>query len=96
MDLNLNLAFAEEVARSGQKYRKEILTMPYSVLEGTLQNMTYVPGLHGKETTPYVKSGAQLMPYRSTETVTNTTVFAERTLETYHADVEEEFDPAGV
>ena len=96
MDLDLNLSFAEEVARSGHKYRKEILMMPYNTIEDIVKNMTYVPGLHGKETTPYVKSGAQLMPYRPTETITNTTVFTERTLETFHADVEEEFDPAGV
>lgn len=90
---DLLIAFAEETARSGHRYRKEILTMPKASVYGAIKDMTYVNGLHGKETTVIMKSDAKLIPYNPSQTKTNTTSFAERTLETFHADVEEEFDP---
>ena len=93
-DPQLNIAFAEATQRSGDKFRKEILTMPKAVIAETIKNMTYVNGLHGKETQPIMKSGASLQPYKSTKNANNTVVFAERTLETYLADTLEEFDPA--
>jgi len=93
-DPNLLIAFADATKRSGDKFRSEILTMPKAVIAETIKNMTYVNGLHGKETTPIMKSGAQLMPYKPTKNANNTVVFTERTLETYLSDVMEEFDPA--
>lgn len=92
-EVELTLAFAEETARSGQRYRKEILTMPKASIAEAIKNMTYINGLHGKETTIIMKSGAKLIPYQTKETIANTTTFTERTLETHHADVQEHFDP---
>lgn len=87
------IAFEAETARSGHRYRKEILTMPKASVYRAVKDMTYINGLHGKETTIIMKSDAKLIPYNPKQTKTNTTSFAERTLEAFHADVEEEFDP---
>lgn len=87
------LAFAQETARSGDKYRSEILEMPYVTIEPTVNRMTYVAALQGKETSIYMKSDAQFKPYSNTINPSQSTTFGERTLETFHAHVTEDFDP---
>ena len=87
------LAFAQETARSGDRYRFQILEMPYVTIEPTVNRMTYVAGLQGKETSIYMKSNAQFKPYSNTINPTQSTTFGERTLETFHAHVTEDFDP---
>lgn len=87
------LAFAQETARSGDKYRSQILEMPYVTIEPTVSKMTYVAALQGKETSIYMKSQAEFKPYSNTINPTQSTTFGERTLETFHAHVIEDFDP---
>lgn len=87
------LAFAQETARSGDKYRSQILEMPYVTIEPTVSKMTYVAALQGKETSIYMKSQAEFKPYSNTINPTQSTTFGERTLETFHGHVIEDFDP---
>lgn len=78
---------------SGAKFRKEILAMPVVALSKSLQHMTLRKGVRGDETVGGYDSDAEMRPYVSTKSATDTGKFFGRTLTTYLGDVVEEFDP---
>ncbi len=81
------------LVNSGAKFRKEILAMPIVALEKSLSHMTIRRGVRGDETVGGYNSGAQIRPYVSSKSATDTGEFFGRTLTTYLGDVVEEFDP---
>jgi hypothetical protein len=81
------------LVNSGAKFRKEILAMPVVALEKSLAHMTIRKGIRGDETVGGYDSGAELRPYVSSKSATDTGSFYGRTLTTYLGDVVEEFDP---
>ena len=82
-----------ELLASGQKFRRELLVLPFAVLEEVTQHMTPRYGIQGKETAGTGKSGAQLRPYRPEKGATDTSEIETREIETFLGDVVEEFDP---
>ncbi len=81
------------LVNSGAKFRKEILAMPIVALEKSLSHMTIRRGVRGDETVGGYDSGAEIRPYVSSKSATDTGKFFGRTLTTYLGDVVEEFDP---
>lgn len=91
------LEFRDALVESGHRFRQDFITMPQAVLEDSLKFMTKLTGIHGKETVGKIKSDAQWKPYQiGTYNASNTTSMHPRTIETYHLELIEEFDPATV
>lgn len=91
------LQFRDALVESGHRFSDVFLTMPQAVLEKSLQYMTKLTGIHGKETVGKLKSDAQWKPYQiGTFNPSNTTTAHPRTIETHMLELDEEFDPATV
>lgn len=94
---NSALLFRNALVDSGHQFAKDFLTMPQAVLAKSLKFLNKIAGVHGKITFSKLKSGAQWKPYKYGEfNPSNSTSFHPRTLETFHLELDEEFDPASV
>lgn len=94
---NSALQFRDALVGSGQKFAQDFLTMPQAVLAKSLKFLNKITGVHGKITFAKLKSRAQWKPYKFSEfNPSNSTSFHPRTLETFHLELGEEFDPATV
>lgn len=94
---NSALLFRDALVDSGHQFAKDFLTMPQAVLAKSLKFLNKITGVHGKITFSKLKSGAQWKPYKYGEfNPSNSTSFHPRTLETFHLELDEEFDPASV
>ena len=94
---NSALQFRDALVGSGHQFAKDFLTMPQAVLAKSLKFLNKIAGVHGKITFSKLKSGAQWKPYKYGEfNPSNSTSFHPRTLETFHLELDEEFDPASV
>lgn len=94
---NSALQFRDALVGSGHQFAKDFLTMPQAVLAKSLKFLNKINGVHGKITFSKLKSGAQWKPYKFGEfNPSNSTSFHPRTLETFHLELDEEFDPATV
>lgn len=91
------LQFRDALVGSGHIYAQDFLTMPQAVLAKSLKFLTKITGVHGKLTFTKLKSGAQWKPYKAgVFNPSNSTSFHPRTLETFHLELDEEFDPASI
>ncbi|MBR5215264.1 MAG: hypothetical protein IKV80_03450 [Bacteroidales bacterium] len=94
---NSALLFRNALVDSGHQFAKDFLTMPQAVLAKSLKFLNKIAGVHGKITFSKLKSGARWKPYKYGEfNPSNSTSFHPRTLETFHLELDEEFDPASV
>ena len=94
---NSALQFRDALVGSGHQFAKDFLTMPQAVLAKSLKFLNKITGVHGKLTLSKLKSEAQWKPYKFGEfKPSNSTSFHPRTLETFHLELGEEFDPATV
>lgn len=92
------ITIAQEIARSGDKYRKECLQMPYVVLtkNGTLNYMRSITPLIGKETEGMINPAGDYKPYRTAKDATNPGFIEARSLETFHMELLQEFDAESI
>lgn len=92
------VTIAQEIARSGDKYRKECLQMPYVVLtkNGTLNYMRSITPLIGKETEGMINPAGEFRPYRTAKDATDPGYIDARSLETFHMELLQEFDAESI
>ncbi|SHE57422.1 hypothetical protein [Dysgonomonas macrotermitis] len=83
----------EDLAKSAQKFRKELLMMPIIALERSTQHMTVRYGIQGKETVGELSGGAELGPYNADREDADDVKIVGRTLETFFGNVVKKFDP---
>ena len=94
---NLALNFRDELIESGHRFSQDFITMPQAILANSLKYLKKITGLHGKLTMSKLKSGAQWKPYKVGEfNPSNTTSVHPRTIETFHLELGEHFDPATI
>lgn len=94
---NLALNFRDELIESGHRFSQDFITMPQAILANSLKYLKKITGLHGKLTMGKLKSGAQWKPYKVGEfNPSNTTSAHPRTIETFHLELGEHFDPATI
>lgn len=94
---NSALLFRDALADSGHQFAKDFLTMPQAVLAKSLKFLNKITGVHGKITFSILKTRAHWKPYKYGEfKASNSTSFHPRTLETFHLELGEEYDPATV
>lgn len=86
----------EELAKSAQKFRKELLIMPIIALERSTQHMSVRYGIQGKETVGQLSGGAEIGPYDPKRIDSDDITIKGRSLETFFGNVIKEFDPNNV
>lgn len=87
------VTLATSLVNSGQRFRKECLTMVPASIEEVTKHMRLITGLKGKETEATIVPAAHFRPYSSAKVVTGTGSLTARTLETFPLEILEEFDP---
>ena len=92
------ITIAQEIARSGDRYKKECLQMPYVVLtkNGTLNYMRSITPLIGKETEGMINPAGEYKPYRTSKDATSPGYIEARSLETFHMELLQEFDAESI
>lgn len=83
----------DELNKSFQKYRQDLLMMPVYGLQKALPYMTIRPGVRYKETVGELTGDMQLRPFSYTAIDTNDVKITGRTLETYLGNAVKSFDP---
>lgn len=86
----------DELAKSAQKYRKDLLMMPIIALERTTQHMNVRFGIQGAETVGQLSVDAEFAPYNPERIDTDGIGITGRTLETFFGSVIKKFDPNDV
>lgn len=81
------------LAKSAQKFRKELLMMPIIALERSVQHMTVRMGIQGKETVGEMSGSAEIGPYDADRIDNDEVKITPRELETFFGSVIKKFDP---
>lgn len=84
---------SEQLQKSAQQYRKELLQMPVMALNNYLQYMTLRPGIRYAETVGELSGDMQLGPYSSSREDDSDVVINPRTLYTFLGSVVRNFEP---
>lgn len=79
--------------QSATKYEKELLIMPVTGAQATLQHMRGIPGLHGNVVLGELDGNAELAPYKSTRSADSDFKITARTLELHLGNCAYNFDP---
>lgn len=82
----------EQLKKSANTYRKELLMMPVTGAMATLQHMSGRPNIAGKETVTQLSGGVELAPYDPTRIENAELEIKIRELETFLGSVVKRFD----
>lgn len=83
----------DNLAKSAQKFRKELLMMAIIALERSSQHMTVRMGIQGKETVGELGGAAEFGPYDADRVDNDDITISPRELETFFGSVIKRFDP---
>lgn len=83
----------EDFQKAAATFRKELLMLPVTGINDTVQYMTMRLGVRYKEMVGSVSTNAQLAPYKAGRTTSADLDLVIRTLETYFGDVCAKFEP---
>ncbi|GAP73067.1 hypothetical protein SAMD00024442_6_22 [Candidatus Symbiothrix dinenymphae] len=86
----------DELAKSAQKFRKELLVMAIIGLDTSLQHMRLRSGVRYKETVGQLTGGIEIGPYSETRIDDSDLQLVGRTLETFFGSVVKKFSPNAV
>lgn len=87
---------ASDLAKSAQKFRKELLMMPVLALEQSTNHMSIRSGIRYKETVGELSGNIQLAPYSESRIDSDGVTITPRELETYLGSVVKKFSPNSV
>lgn len=87
---------SSDLAKSAQKFRKELLMMPVIALDASLQHMSLRTGIRYKETVGELTGNIQFGPYDATRVDNAAVSITPRELETFFGSVIKNFDPNSV
>jgi len=86
----------DALAKSAQKFRKELLMMPVIALQVSLAHMTLRTGIRGKETVGQLSGGMEIGPYDASREDSTALNAVGRELETFFGSVIKNFEPNSV
>lgn len=86
----------DALAKSAQKFRKELLMMPVIALQVSLAHMTLRTGIRGKETVGQLSGSMEIGPYDASRQDSTALNAVGRELETFFGSVIKNFEPNSV
>ena len=85
-----------DLQKSAVRYQKDLLIMPVTGAQATLQHMRGMPGLMGRVVLGQLDGDAELGPYKNTRKANGDWKITPRTLEVYLGNCAYDFDPNDV
>lgn len=86
----------DSLRQSATRYERDLLIMPVTTAQATLQHMTGMPGLHGPVVLGQLEGDAQLAPYKSTRKADANFTIKPRQLDVHLGNCAYNFDPNDV
>ncbi len=87
---------AEQLQKTAQTYRQQLITMPTRGLKKSLSYMTLRPGIRVAETVGELTGGAEFGPYDESRVADGSVAITPRTLEVFFGNVDIKFSPNSV